>query len=164
MRTFGFKDLFDPKGRVNRVGFFTGGALLSIATVSLGFAFNTLIGMLEHGIAEPVNFALRLIVFVPLVYGQFCVTAKRLHDLNLPAAPAVIGFVELTFTLYVGLGGDTLVPAAVSAHVSLIDDILMGVVVVFNLLLLFIPGTRGDNRYGLPFTGGERLKAHLLDS
>lgn len=161
MNRFGFKDLFRPSGRLNRMDFFSGGALLAIAAVCIGFALSTLLGFMS-GLSTIIVIIIQVLVTAPLLYGQFCVAAKRLHDLGLPAVLSVIGFVELAFTLYIAFSPPSSLPAAIAANVSHIDNVLKGIVIVFNLLLLFVPGTQGENRYGRRTTGG-RPQAHNLE-
>ena len=161
MNRLGLKDLFHAHGRINRMDFFTGGALLAIAAVSLGFGVGTLLGMVDV-LPTPAVVVVQLLISVPLIYGQFCVTAKRLHDVNMPAALATMGFVELMFTLYVGFAPPAFLPGTIEQNISLIDNVLMATVVVFNLGLLFLPGTPGENRYGSRPTAERLPKARDL--
>lgn len=162
MRRLGLTDLFHPSGRINRMDFFTGGALLAIAAVSLEFGINTLLGMARE-IPASVMIAAQLLIVVPLIYGQFCVTAKRLHDINIPAVVAITGFVGSIFGLYLSFTPPAYIPAAIAQNVSRIDVILMAIVIIFNLILLFVPGTDGENRYGRRTVADPRPQATSLE-
>ena len=156
------KDLFHPRGRINRVDFLVGGMLLAIFGVCLGFAIGTIMGMI-NALPAPVVALIQIVLTAPLAYGQFCLGAKRLHDLNLPAVLALFSFVELIFTVYVAFTPPALLPAALGQNITTIDNSLMGIVVVFSLLLLFIPGTNGENRYGRRTVADARPQAHNLE-
>lgn len=162
MGRLALKDLFHPRGSINRMDFLVGGMLVAIFGVCLGFAISTIMGMF-NGLPAPVVVLIQIVLTAPLAYGQFCVSAKRLHDLNLPAVLALFSFVELVFTLYVGFTPPALLPPALSQNITTIDNSLMAVVVVFSLLLLFIPGTKGENRYGRRTVADARPQAHNLE-
>lgn len=159
MGRLGLKAIFDPRGRINRVDFFIGGLLLGILGICLNFAVETLA---RSALPMPAIVAAEIALMVPMIYGQFCLIAKRLHDLNLPAALALLAFAGVIFTLYVAIVPPAQLPTAVSQNVSNIDKILTVVGIICGLLLLFVPGTSGENRYGRRSVAGARPQAHDL--
>jgi len=151
----GLKDLFNPNGRINRASYFTGGALLSMFALCAGFALGMLFSIIGKSLPAYTLELCQLLVALPLVYGQFCVTSKRLHDLNLPALLSLIAFAGLIFQIAVALTPNAYFPAAVTAYMPLAGNIILGTVIIFVLGLLFVPGTKGPNRYGQNVLGAK---------
>lgn len=87
---------------------------------------------------------------VVIQLALICVTARRLHDIDLPGWPAFVIAVPATFSLLARL----VFPAWLSLEWTLfgqkltLDIILYSVVFVLVLVLAFWPGIRGPNRHG----------------
>lgn len=164
--SLGIKDIFDPKGRIDRLTYFIYGAILGIISVVIQgplLAFSAVLGdTAQSYISEYPAIYLALVV-LPLLYGQFCIYAKRLHDLNLPAILAVPLFGEIIFNVVFSfvppLEEFNLEPKMLAT----IGMILGGAIIVAHLLLLFVPGTRGPNRYGSNNLGNPLPKPKILE-
>jgi uncharacterized membrane protein YhaH (DUF805 family) len=164
--SLGIKDVFDPKGRIDRLTFFMYGMILGIVTYVMAFVGGVAIGFFIAALPEDQARYFEngyLLALLPVFYGHFCIRAKRLHDLGLPAVLALIGLVDI-----IGMLGFAVHQAAPFLPASLSDEknvtnVLTCVSLVFTLLLLFIPGQRGANRYGENSTGPDRPKPKILE-
>lgn len=164
--SLGIKDIFDPKGRIDRMTYFIYGAILGIIFYVTAYAgeigFTLLEAVLPKAVTEDpdnifpivLTIAFYAIVFLPSLYGTFCIGAKRLHDIGLPAVLAPIGLLYALGSLV--LTDD--IPGAVA-----INNILFWVWVAFGAAMLFVPGQRGPNRYGDNSTGTALPKPKMLE-
>jgi uncharacterized membrane protein YhaH (DUF805 family) len=168
----GIKEIFDPKGRIDRVTLF-------LYDLGLGLIGSAGLFLIRAGasIAQaktsldlfPYQAGVTLVFCLIVVYAMFCVDAKRLHDLNVTAFLILIPFAanflhvvlpilerhptELPFTL----------PTAITDNQATIDIVLGGIQLIFALVLLFVPGTRGPNRYGARYSDEAPPKARILE-
>lgn len=136
--------LFSWSGRLGRLAYF-GYSFLLVAIV-------TVIGLIlllplrnagDGGLA--VGIVIGAILVLTLLFGGFCLAAKRLHDLNLPAWHYAWIVLLPSFLNGVGVamkqtGAE--VPGLVTSLLGSVISILVG------LFLLFWPGTDGANDYG----------------
>ena len=111
--------LFSIKGRLNRKKYIIGN-LLSLLILIIAV-------LIFYGLRDSFEYILQiaLIIIVPVRVYLFVITAKRLHDLNLP-----------TWLVFI---------------VSLIPHTFIGGPVIFALITIFLcckQGTNGDNKYG----------------
>jgi uncharacterized membrane protein YhaH (DUF805 family) len=165
--SLGIKDVFDPKGRIDRITYFIYAMMLGIifyVTLYGGEIGFTLLQAAYPAIVNPdwssipmIALALGLLaaILLPFLYGTFCIGAKRLHDLGLPAILSLVGL--LPSLNYLLIEAD--VPGAATA-----DSVLFWVALAFSLFLLFAPGKKGPNRYGENSTGAPLPKPKMLDS
>ena len=164
--SLGIKDIFDPKGRIDRMTYFIYGAILGIIFQVTAYAGQIGFTLLEAALPKAVTeypgniylvaltIAFYAVVFLPSFYGTFCIGAKRLHDVGLPAILAPIGLVYALVTLV--LTDD--IPGAAA-----INGILFWVWVGFGAAMLFVPGQRGPNRYGENSIGPALPKPKILE-
>jgi len=151
----GIKDIFNARGRINRMTFFMYGAVLEIIRTVVSYAFMfVLLSLPESGDQSVVTalysaYGLFLLVYA---WGLFCIAAKRLHDLNLPALIAAIGVCLWALRILIDSGLSIPLPAPLLTLAAL----------AFGLCLLLIPGTKGANRYGVHALRPERIRAHDL--
>ncbi len=165
--SLGIKDVFDPKGRIDRLTYFMYGCILRMMQVVLMFAVAAFLSAISGQIPEalkPYPVTARLIVCLPVFYGAFCIQAKRLHDIGLPATLAVIGLSDIVLTAGMEIAPHvTTVPAALATNAPMIAEDISWGVLAFHLLLLLVPGKRGANRYGKSATGEELPRPRMLE-
>jgi len=153
----GVKDIFYARGRINRMTFFMYGAALEIIRTVVSYAFMfTLLALMKNS-SQTVLYGLYAaygVFFLVYVWGLFCIAAKRLHDLGLPALIAVMGVAPWVVRPLIETG---LVPLPMDTNQLL--TILAWVSYAFGLALLLIPGTMGPNRYGERALRPERVRA-----
>jgi uncharacterized membrane protein YhaH (DUF805 family) len=149
--SLGIKDIFDPKGRIDRMTYFIYGAILGIIFYVTAYGGQIGFTLLEAALPKEVTedpgniylialtIAFYAVVFLPSLYGAFCIGAKRLHDIGLPAIRAPIGLLYALGSLV--LTDD--IPGGAA-----INGMLYWVWVAFGAAMLFVPGHRGPNRYG----------------
>lgn len=164
--SLGIKDIFDPKGRIDRLTFFFYGAILRIITIIIGAAVLVPLTLIENVPQIVIDNAdlVRWGILLPLLYGQFCVCAKRLHDLGLPAILGLLYFADHIALLALTLG-------MTFASLTPEQEALGGTIVASSwlvtlgtwVLLQFVPGKRGPNKYGVSSTGEDRPRAHVLE-
>jgi uncharacterized membrane protein YhaH (DUF805 family) len=153
----GIKDIFNARGRINRMTFFMYGAALEIINIVVKYAFIlVLLQVLKSGdhTMLMVLYAAYGLFLVVYAWGLFCISAKRLHDLNLPALIATIGVALWVVRPLIEAG---LIPVPMDTNSLL--NILTLVSGAFGLCLLLIPGTKGSNCYGERALRQERAKA-----
>lgn len=164
--SLGIKDIFTPKGRIDRMTYFIYGVILVImAVVIRGVLFGVAAGLgdaVEPYVSDYPDL-IGAILVLPLLYGQFCIFAKRLHDLNLPAVLALLLFSDLIFEIAVGFLPDPAPPNVTLETLAAVGGGLGIATYVGHLLLLFVPGQRGPNRYGESSVGPDRPKPKILE-
>ena len=162
--SLGAKDIFDPRGRIDRLTFFMYGAALAI----VGQVGSILVDLAITVLGQPqpvprgVYLAVEALLLLPLLYGRYCILSKRLHDIGLPGILGLLYFGDFIFMAFLGFAPKAYVPPEVAAHTTQAHLILLTVSLGLSVLLLFIPGNRGGNRYGERDLG-DRPRAHVLD-
>ena len=150
-----FTELFTARGRVNRLQFAVYGVGSLVALVGLEFAVDKLLELLQPPLIMDIGHATMLRRFIILaavllaiflVYALFCVTARRLHDLGLPAVCVLIMFIGSLSDAVVSFA-DPYFPLD-GPVADLVTNAGYVLAPVFVLLLCIWPGKRGDNRYG----------------
>ena len=138
---------FTATGRISRLQFlvhvliaFAAFRVLSVIAVMIGQAVAPARG---HLVAAAVTTLLA-------AYLYFCLYAKRLHDLNGPAVIAALVLSEPAISALMNLGFSLAEyhPQGIVGLMILMRRIWGIVFVVVVLILLLVPGNRGDNRYG----------------
>jgi uncharacterized membrane protein YhaH (DUF805 family) len=132
------KSLFSFKGRARRLHYW----LTSLAVAAIA----VLLVVLQLKVLGTIGGALSLLIIIPVVWISFAVGVRRLHDREKPWWWVLIFFV---------------LPSALTAPMEQLDETtmpstpvlvlgLMGVAIgIWGLIELgFLPGTRGENRYG----------------
>jgi uncharacterized membrane protein YhaH (DUF805 family) len=118
------------EGRIGRLAYFGFGLAAAIVYVIIAGILTTLLGM--------VGLIVAFVVYLPMLYIQYNLAAKRFHDLNKPGQYALyvmgVAFVTAILTRIESL-----------QMVGTLVDILL---LVVGLYLLFMPGTAGANAYG----------------
>lgn len=137
--------LFDPRGRVDRLGLL--GAAIGLLTAQVGF-----FALLQAGVFSlhnPVAIAIKLL----FVYVALVMASKRLHDLNRSAwwiAAAFAGLFVLallsTFLMVFAWGPRQLLPGSVGYGIVLASNFVP--TLAATLWLHFAKGAQGENRYG----------------
>lgn len=161
--SLGLKDVFDPKGRIDRLTYFIYGLVLRIISVILAgtvFFLASFLGDVAETYVEEYSTLAKVVIALPLLYGVFCVYAKRLHDLNMPAALGVLGFIDIILTVISAFISNASMSPTMAYTIM---GIVVFVIVAFHLLLLFVPGTKGENRYGLNNLGSPRPTGKILE-
>lgn len=168
--SLGVKDLFTPKGRIDRLTCFMYSVALSMVGKVISYGMNIAAPMINpHDSDEITNylFAANLVLVLPLTYSQFCVYAKRLHDMNLPAILALFPFLIGGFIIFVVFGEEMLpgldLHGLTSEHSSAAILGAVGLFILFDLIIYFMPGTRGPNRYGERHMGDALPKPRILE-
>ena len=143
--------LFSLKGRIARLPFLativvTYGAIIALAQMLAKSA----------GVLHLTLSALVLAVFA----AKFIFTTKRLHDIGLPALLASPIIVVTCLGLYNNfvvpalhvprfvLRGNTMIGHLQVSYFVVEMVVLLGAILLSDTALLFIPGNRGNNRYG----------------
>jgi len=136
--------LFSWGGRMGRLAYFGYSILLFGVLAVIGLVLLLpLRNAGDGGLA--VGIAIGAILVLAMLYGGFCLCAKRLHDLNLPAWHYV--WIVLLPSFLNGAGqamkqtGAEL-PGLLTGLLGSVISLLVG------LYLLFWPGTDGPNDYG----------------
>jgi uncharacterized membrane protein YhaH (DUF805 family) len=163
--SLGLKDIFDPKGRIDRLTYLIYAFILGMMQFVLMFAVAAVLVSISGQIPEtwkPYPHVARRITSLPVLYGVFCIQAKRLHDLGLPAIFGVLAITDILFAAGFDIARHiNAVQAVVAPHLNDITEGVAWGVLIFDALLLFTPGKKGANRYGLNSTG-EALPRPLI--
>jgi uncharacterized membrane protein YhaH (DUF805 family) len=141
-----FSQLFLATGRVNRLQYLVYFLILVAALFAV-------MAIIDFGLVRTMNAStdLEAVPSAIFVYMFFCLVAKRLHDLKLPA---VIGLVLVAVPVAQGYfdaaaaSGASLFPASWAPLLSLSGSAWNLVSGLSCLLLFGVPGSPGDNRYG----------------
>jgi uncharacterized membrane protein YhaH (DUF805 family) len=122
----------NDQGRIARLPYFGFSLALTIPYMIAAYVLANLLGALGG--------VLVLALYAVVAYPYYCLMAKRLQDFNQPGkfAVAVIGVGVLAALLQFveALQGVALAISAVQA--------------IVGLVILLVPGTKGDNAYGMP--------------
>ncbi len=89
------------------------------------------------------------VVSVGLIIPTIAVSVRRLHDINRTGwwllAPFACGFLALISALFTGFADDPGASLSLTAILGIVSVITYFAVLIFMVL----PGTKGDNRYGV---------------
>jgi uncharacterized membrane protein YhaH (DUF805 family) len=125
--------LLSPKGRVGRSPYFSFIAIVTmlVTVVSFGAGF--------AGASTTMLVAV-IAVFLLLLWPVYCVTARRLHDINLPGEWALVVVLPEVLTVVAIAASPSWLfyPHTVSLFIRF--------VIVFALIVM--PGAKAENRYG----------------
>ena len=154
--------LFSFKGRIRRldwwlwgigIGIVWGVALAAVGAALFNVSFMT---SLLGGPELPQNWAFTtwsLVTFLPLMWVQSALAAKRAHDRNVGAAVAIGLTVFAGLLSFVPTGVDLIMGSAISDdHFESMNqgvNLVSGAASLYLLVVLgFLAGTRGPNRFG----------------
>ncbi len=135
------ENFFRREGRLNRWRYFK--RSITIALVSFIIVLGIIV-MDVNALGQLSSFGNGLIkifsaaVQVPI----FCLTVRRLHDMNKDETLAYV-CVTLSLSTIIFQGNDFLV-----TEPSQLENILTMINGIIALYILFCPGTKGDNQYG----------------
>ncbi len=150
-----FRELTSARGRCTRVQYLVYGigslALLLVLPFGIGgllslFGPPHILDLNLSTILTRFTILTAVLVACLVVYVLFCITAKRLHDLNLPAVTGLLLFGGTVSDAIVTFG-DAYVPL----DGDLADFVSLGAYIVAGLMVLALcvwPGKKGENRYG----------------
>lgn len=154
-----FAKSLNISGRINRMDHFLRKFFLLLAQIPITIIAIIIIGFIAKFLGEPAQIGMSLTIdffFIILffIYAYFfgllwnVVTVLRLHDLNLDGRWCIINFVifipmlMFLFRIVVPRPGEY--PLSYTLPLSIF--------ILFNVILLFIKGSPGENHYGLPPT------------
>lgn len=138
-----FQYLFTSSdGRINRVKYWAGVAILLVAWLVVGFIVNSIVGGTIFGVI------LLIPALAALFYAFYAVAAKRFQDRDKPGITALYGlvpaFIANLITMF-GLAGTPQEPNALGWICTLV---IWGVGLWFLIDLGILKGTPGPNRFG----------------
>ncbi len=143
--------LFSPKGRMARLPFLAVVVVVYGAFIGLVNVWNSNSGVLR---------VVLNVVILALFAVKFIMTARRLHDIRLPAFLGAPNLILIAWAGYnnfavsylhapaFSLPGYLLLGHQALGYNAVTLGILMAILVLTDLVLIFIPGTKGSNRYG----------------
>lgn len=165
--SLGLNDIFDPKGRIDRMTYLMYGVMLWVMQFLLIAGVVAILFVVAPSIPDawrPYLPLARAIVTVPILYGIFCIQAKRLHDMGLPAILGLIALTNVLFPIGLEIARPlTTLPSIITSNIKEIDEGIAWIVLIFHALMLFLPGKSGANRYGLSSAGEDRPRPHMLE-
>lgn len=143
-----------PYGRLCRKSYFASlvvyFALTFFFLLPIGLALRDWSFSTRHGSGS--NVAMWLVsglVMLALAYCIFCLHAKRLHDLGLPAAIALVFIIGMPVGLVAGIVSQVgAAPEWLDILEKGLNELARDANIGFGAYLLLAPGERGDNRYG----------------
>jgi uncharacterized membrane protein YhaH (DUF805 family) len=148
---------FSFQGRVNRTRYWRFILLIAFLELTFAVAAAVLERLRESTLDNPTIATVEFVslialaaAFVPVgIIGNFAVTTKRLHDRNKSGWWQIVGIVSWLLQEAVkGLHDHGRIGAQVFLGGTLIALVgsLVGIWIVIEVA--FVPGTRGDNRFG----------------
>jgi uncharacterized membrane protein YhaH (DUF805 family) len=145
--------LLDPRGRVNRVPFW-------LVFVPAEIVIQALVAAV-HEVTSSAGKWLVVGVLVVLRWVQLCVSVKRVHDVDLRAWWIAVP----TLCMIVYAFNRSLLPAAGTIHTVAVTIVVAWVIAGFGMLVVgFIDGTVGDNRFGADPLGRKVAALTLADA
>lgn len=131
-------NIFTYKGRLNRWKYFKYCLLnMGLATV-VSIIINIIVLLVKSPYVILIAFTLRVLVSLPISIGGWMLAVRRIHDLNFT------GWLLLLPSLSCGI---LYCWGIILQSIGLI--VVGGILgILFALVLLFCPGTKGPNQYG----------------
>ena len=138
--------IWSPDGRINRLQYLAFAAIcLVVSGVVLAVLTLLMLALRMAGIQW-----LNLIGLAAVSYLIFCLDAKRLHDLNWPAAvaavPVAVPFLRALLTV-MSMGSGA-IPSALGQSSDLLTTLARAASIGLSLVLVLGRGRTGPNRYG----------------
>ena len=140
---------FMATGRISRLQYLVQSLILLIA-FKLVSTVALMVGQtLDNGHRHLIAIVLA-VTSVLTAYVYFCLDAKRMHDTNVSAIVAAVMLSEplLSSLMTLGFSYAEFRPPGVIAIMSTITPLWQIGFGLITLILLLVPGTRGDNKYG----------------
>jgi uncharacterized membrane protein YhaH (DUF805 family) len=135
--------LFSWSGRLGRLAYFGYSLLLSVILSVLGLIL--LLPLRNAPDAMGITITINVILVLMAVFGQFCLAAKRLHDLDMSAWHYV--WIIFAPALFIGVGaGMSQAGMTFPGLVTMLLGALISLLIA--LFLMFWPGTDGTNQFG----------------
>lgn len=146
--------LLSFSGRMSRLQYFVYGLIYAAIffAVFLAAALNGLFVLDDNGdLANPTIMSVTIygLIYVVFLYAVFGLYAKRLHDLNWPAALGILVLIDLPVDLILPIVKTfTTLPPIVDTVRQGVDLVAKFATVGIGLMLTFRPGNKGANKYG----------------
>lgn len=128
-------------GRLNRWRYFKRSMLIAFITLIILFGIIIVDINVLGQLSSFRNISIK-ILFIVIQIPIFCLTVRRLHDMNKGEMLAYI-YITIELLTLIFMGNDFLV-----TEPSLLEDILDVVSFLIALHVCLCPGTRGKNKYG----------------
>jgi uncharacterized membrane protein YhaH (DUF805 family) len=145
------QQLFGFRGRLRRLDWWVLGILTGLVDGVIGTLLRLGFAAADPpagSIALPVA---GLVLGAPFLWIYLALNAKRMHDLNWPAWPVIVVTLVLEACALTPVGTlgwfDTLLPIG-ALSVTVLDVVNWTFVLAVLIVLGFIDGTRGPNRFG----------------
>ena len=132
------ENFFKRDGRLNRWRYFKRSMLLGFMTFILGIAVS-IIAIVFLNINIPNDILVKFILVIMLI-PYFCLTVRRLHDMDKDETFAYV-YISLQLA-YIIIGNFN------QTEPSLLEKILSPFNLLLSLYILLGHGTDGDNKYG----------------
>lgn len=154
--------LFGFEGRIRRTEWWVRSLLVGLVAAVVYLPFRLILGAPDGPFRGETGFyaylAIEFLITFPLLWIQMALSVQRGHDLNIPAWPIIafqifaVGSGYVPFDrLFPADGPVTPVTAAFAINGVYWAGSLIGLVI-----LGFLPGTRGPNRFGPSSTSEDR--------
>lgn len=146
--------LFGFDGRIRRSDWWIGGLLTGfVGVLVLGaFRFGTSgpAGPFQSETGVYVRLVVEAVLIAPFAWIQTAIWVKRGHDLSIPAWPLITFQIFAFLSAYVPLALPVATHGIMGMHpIAAAVDITYGAGFIFCVIVLgFIPGKAGTNRYG----------------
>lgn len=125
--------LFNFNGRISRINFL--GEMLALNLVSYPFFMS---------LQNETNFFFKFIFLVIYLFFSVKINVRRLHDFNFTGWYSIIYLISIgTYLLALLTKWDFLMSIILSGW-----NVLFGVIIIYNLVLLVLPGNKFTNTYG----------------
>lgn len=154
--------LFSFEGRIRRTDWWLTGLMAGLVALVVWISFRLILtssaGPLRGEGGFYVYLALEFLILLPFLWVQTALNVKRGHDLNIPAWPFIAFQIFAVGSGYVPFDR-LLSPTGVVTpdQASLASNVLYWVGCLVELVVLgFLPGTRGPNRFGPSSTPADK--------
>lgn len=140
--------LLSLSGRISRLQYFVYGLIYTAIFLGAYVGFYA-VASNASDVTEPVGAWIYAIIMAGFLYALVCNYGKRLHDLGSPAILCVFALFDLPLDIGVTLASAYVaIPEAVLKVNEISGNIGNVVAIGFGLILTFMPGQRGSNKYG----------------
>jgi uncharacterized membrane protein YhaH (DUF805 family) len=144
--------MFGFGGRISRLPYWIGSAIIIILSLALTYALAPLMGLSPGDLMaqqrSPQAVRLDILTNLIIAWPELAIMTKRLHDRGRSGVWAVLFYVLFAIVSLVellGLSGTSENPTMI----FLIPALAMGVIALWLIIELgFFRGTKGDNAYG----------------
>lgn len=131
-------NIFTYKGRLNRLRYLKYVFLNLVTLIVLSIIITIFVRVFK--INEDVQILLSILIDIPFYIATILLAIRRAHDINLTGWSIAVQYIIPT-PIYLGI-------ALNSERLLLLGGFLSIFSLIFGLILLFYPGTKGVNKYG----------------